>query len=152
MSVSPSDLLAIATRALSFGLIGIVLECFFTGLKAFWNGDKNATCQTYLWMVPIYGLTALGLEHLNAYANKPFYIMACYYTAVIYLSEFLSGWVLKRFTGKIPWDYGKNPGSVYGYINWHYFPYWFAIGLAFNRFSRFLHKLTKVLLESISWT
>ena len=84
-----------------------MVEVCFTGMNAaLFQRDSHATAKTYLWMHPIYGATALGLEFLHdrlRFLPKP--VRALAYTAVIFGAEFTTGWLLRRALGRCPWDY-----------------------------------------------
>ena len=53
-------------KFLLYGCLGLLLEVFFTGLHSLYTKNWRPTSQTYLWMHPIYGVTALGLEASHA--------------------------------------------------------------------------------------
>ena len=44
------------TQLIVFGLLGLVVECLFTGLLSLVKGDPHATCQTFLIMIPVYAI------------------------------------------------------------------------------------------------
>jgi uncharacterized membrane protein len=50
--------------------------------------------------------------------------------------------VLRKLTGKCPWDYSSFPGNIQGIITLEYAPVWFMFGLAFERVHDALVKLT----------
>jgi uncharacterized membrane protein len=64
--------------------------------------------------------------------------------------EYLSGWLLKRFTGSCPWDYSKwTRWSVRGYIRLDYAPIWFLVGLGLEPIHDFLLRLTPLILSNL---
>lgn len=121
-------------RFLLYGCAGWVLEVCFTGTSSvLLERDRGATGKTYLWMHPIYGATALGLELLSRrleFLPRP--VRALAYTAVIFGAEYTTGWLLRRVLGRCPWDYEDRGWSVKGLIRLDYAPAWFATGLLFE--------------------
>lgn len=121
-------------RFVLYGCAGWVLEVGFTGLSAaLWSRDTQGTAKTYLWMHPIYGATALGLELLHDRMSAlPRPVRALAYTVVIFGAEFASGWLLRRLLGRCPWDYGRRRWSVKGLIRLDYAPFWYGAALLFE--------------------
>lgn len=136
-------------RFLAYGLVGWVLEILFTGSTSVLQGDRAAKARTYLWMHPIYGLAALGLEQVHDRIRwAPPGARAAAYTAIMYAVEYGSGSLLRRFTGSCPWDYGKRPRSIKGLIRLDYAPLWFAVGLIMEPTRDFLEKTEKLLASN----
>ena len=110
------------------------MEVCFTGMgSALVQRDTHGTAKTYLWMHPIYGATALGLELLHdrlRFLPRP--VRALAYTAVIFGAELTAGWLLRKALGRCPWDYGDKGWSVKGLIRLDYAPFWYAAGLLFE--------------------
>ena len=110
------------------------MEVCFTGLSAaVLEKDRQGTAKTFLWMHPIYGATALGLELLHdrlRFLPRPLRALA--YTAVIFGAEFSTGWLLRRALGRCPWDYAQRGWSVKGLIRLDYAPFWYGVGLLFE--------------------
>lgn len=120
-------------KFLLYGFAGWVVEVLFTGASSAAQKDRAATAKTYLWMHPIYGATALGLEWLSRKMKPvPLPVRGLVYTAVMYGAEYSSGWVLRRALGKCPWDYSASGRDVHGLIRWDYAPAWYALGLMFE--------------------
>lgn len=121
-------------KFLIFGFMGWVVEVCFTGFHAaVFNHDKSATAKTYLWMHPIYGAAMLGLEWLGQHlSGLAWFERAAVYVAAIYAVEFGTGWLLRRFLGRCPWDYGTAGLSVKGLIRLDYAPAWYAAALLFD--------------------
>jgi hypothetical protein len=111
-----------------------VLEVCFTGTSAaIFQKDSHGTAKTYLWMHPIYGATALGLEFLHdrlRFLPRPLRALA--YTAVIFGAEYATGWLLRRALGRCPWDYTQKGWNVKGLVRLDYFPFWYGAALAFE--------------------
>jgi len=110
-----------------------VLEVLFTGAGAAVKRDRSATAQTYLWMHPIYGGTALVMEEVSARLKPlPRPLRALAYTAIIYAAEYGAGWFLKRLLGRCPWDYSRSRWNVHGLIRLDYAPAWYLTALLFE--------------------
>jgi hypothetical protein len=121
-------------RFLLYGCAGWVLEVCFTGASAaIFEKDSHGTAKTYLWMHPIYGATALGLEFLHdrlRFLPRPLRALA--YTVVMFGAEFATGWLLRRALGRCPWDYTQRGWNVKGLVRLDYFPFWYGAALLFE--------------------
>ncbi|MDX2001280.1 MAG: hypothetical protein SFW35_02550 [Chitinophagales bacterium] len=125
---------------LAFGCIGITTEIFFTAsmdaknaLLAGQSINWRLMGQSYIWMLPIYGLAGLllpivykRLQHLHVI------IRMCLYALSIFTVEFITGWLLDMITGSCPWEY-KTGLQVMGYIRLDYFPAWALFGFMIER-------------------
>jgi len=135
-------------RFLLYGCAGWVLEVCFTGTSAaIFQKDSHGTAKTYLWMHPIYGATALGLEFLHdrlRFLPRPLRALA--YTAVIYGAEFTTGWLLRRALGRCPWDYTRG-WNVKGLVRLDYFPFWYGAALLFEPAREVLLQVTSEALR-----
>ena len=122
------------TRFLVYGAMGWCFEVVFTGVcAALFEKDRAATGKTYLWMHPIYGVTALGLEAVHDRLSAIHWILrGLCYVVIIFAAEYASGMVLKRVLGKCPWDYAGKGLHVSGLIRLDYAPAWFVAGLLFE--------------------
>jgi hypothetical protein len=125
------------------------MEVCFTGMgAALVQRDSSATAKTYLWMHPIYGATALGLEFLHdrlRFLPRP--VRALAYTAVIFGAEFTTGWLLRKALGRCPWDYSGHGWNVKGLIRLDYAPFWYAAGLLFEPVREALLRVTSEALR-----
>jgi uncharacterized membrane protein len=126
----------VLAKFLIYGLIGWVIEVCFTGFHAaVFHHDRSATAKTYLWMHPIYGGAMLLLELMGQQLrlmNVPWLARASIYVAFIYAVEFGTGYLLRRFIGRCPWDYGNARLAVKGLIRLDYAPAWFLAALLFD--------------------
>lgn len=132
-------------RFLAYGFMGLVIEVLFTGAASLLQKNWRATCQTYLWMLPIYGVAGLLLDGLTILLHLHWYWMAPIYTAVIYGLEFISGWLLRKLIGRCPWDYGLSHWTPMGLINLKYLPFWLLLSCAYQPISAWLEKVVHVL-------
>lgn len=124
-------------RFLVYGLVGCSVEIFFTGAKrlaASGFRDWSLQGRSYIWMFPIYGSAAFLFEpvhdSLRALLPLAWPLRGLVYTAGLFVVEFASGWLLRRLTGRCPWDYSERARfHFHGLIRWDYAPAWFAFTL-----------------------
>ena len=127
-------------RAGVFACVGVAFEVAFTAVAA-WrqSGDLRLMGKSYVWMFPIYALAypALALLHpLLGGWTLP--LRGACYVLLLYAVEFLSGWLLRRLTGRCPWDYGSARWAVRGLIRLDFAPAWLLVTLLFERLYLFL--------------
>ena len=132
-----------------YGCLGLLIEVFFTGVWSLFQKNWKATSQTYLYMLPIYGATAIALEGVSEALPWPFYMKAFLYVPIIYGIEALSGWLLQKVIGVIPWDYKKSKWTPMGLINLKYLPYWLLLALAFDPIQRILSKALRIFSNTL---
>ncbi len=128
-----------------YGCIGILIEFFFTAAHSLFKKNWKATGHSYLWMIPIYGVTALFLEAIAEALPWPFYAKAFIYVPIIYGVEALSGWTVKQLIGVIPWDYTHSKWTPMGLINLKYAPFWLLLAMAFEPISVYLRSIVNFL-------
>lgn len=139
-------------RFLAYGLLGWCAEIVWTAGYDAVSGTRRAAGdvvgrepvtraerlrlagRTYLWMLPIYGAGGLLFEPAHdAIRRLPWPARGAIYAVGIFAVEYLAGWLLRRLTGRCPWDYSYARASVAGYIRLDYAPVWFAFGLLLER-------------------
>jgi uncharacterized membrane protein len=121
-------------RVILYGVLGWVLEILWTGLGSLLRGDVRLVCTTYLWMLPIYGGAGVAFEGLYGYLEvQPWWTRGTIWMLAIYLVEYGSGFLLRRWVGYCPWDYGEGPLVVDGLIRLDYAPAWFLLGLFYEQ-------------------
>jgi hypothetical protein len=144
--------LRVAFRFLVYGLLGWCAEIVWTATYDAVTGTRRAdgdtaarartsraerlrlSGRTYLWMLPIYGGTALAFEPAHEIARGlPWMVRGALWAIGIFAVEAAAGWGLKRLTGRCPWDYSYARASVGGLIRLDYAPIWFVGGLALER-------------------
>lgn len=124
-----------------YGCLGLIIEIFFTGIHSLvFNKDLAAKAQTYLWMIPIYGFTAIFLETLGKYLDFNPFINAAIYVPLIFFSEFISGLTIKKIIGRCPWDYGAAKFGIMGLIRLDYAPFWYVAALFLDIFRSWIEK------------
>jgi uncharacterized membrane protein len=135
-----------------YGILGILTEVLFTGIKSLIEKNWRATSQTYLWMGPIYALGGLTLKfiHDSVVVSHNIYINALllafmFYVPLIYGFEFLSGWLLEKIIGRVPWEYGPGRFTIIGLIRLDYAPFWFLLALCFEPITIILNKISIVI-------
>jgi uncharacterized membrane protein len=137
-----------------YGLLGWCWEVVWTAVtEKAWGKQRDwrLVGRTYLWMFPIYGLLApLGEPLHNFLRPHSWLLRGLVYLIGIWLVEFLTGWLLRKLTGKCPWDYSHLPGSIQGLIALEYAPVWFIFGLGFERAHDALMKLTPALQQVLT--
>ncbi len=146
-----------------YGALGWCVEVLWTGLYDSITGERVDVAEpgrcvpqtpeerwrlsghTYLWMFPLYGLGGLLFEPLHdALRGSPWPLRGLIWAVLIFVIEYASGWALRRFTGRCPWDYAYARCSVHGLIRLDYLPLWFGFGLLLERVHDALERLAFV--------
>jgi uncharacterized membrane protein len=118
---------------LTCGMVGCLMEFLFTGLKSlFIFKQRDLKCHSSLWMFPIYGMACFIKPFKNHYKNLNILKRGLIYTILIFIGEFISGSILKKFDS-CPWDYSDKKHNVKGLIRLDYAPCWFLAGLIFEQ-------------------
>lgn len=94
--------------------------------------DRKLSCQTSVWMFPIYGLAAFLTPICQKLQHKNALIRGGVYAVFIYIAEYVSGILLKKY-GACPWDYSKAKLNYKGVVRFDYAPAWFIAGLIFEK-------------------
>lgn len=126
-------------RFIIYGALGLQIEVYFTGFRSLIDKNWRATAQTYLWMHPIYGFSALLFDGIHWLVPLHPLLMTFVFTALIYAIEFTSGWVLTKLIGRCPWDYGLSKWTPMGLINFKYLPFWIALSFGYSVYLRMYH-------------
>lgn len=125
---------SVASRFVLYGLLGWAVEIVWTGLGSALAGDRRLVSRTYLWMFPIYASGGLVLEALlPRIAPWGWFWRGLAAVVAVYVVEYVSGWMLRRATGRVPWDYSGQPFAVHELIRIDYAPAWFLLVLLFER-------------------
>jgi len=136
-----NNFMNILMRFIIYGCVGFIIEIVWTGLGSALNGDKNLKCSTYLWMFPIYGM-GVALEPVHELIRGlSWFYRGFIWAAVIFLIEYVTGYILKLALGGCPWNYNRNGEiltSVKGLIRLDFLPLWFGVGLLFERLHDFI--------------
>ena len=114
------------------GLAGWSAElCYSSLIARTKNHDKRLMGQTSLYMFPIYGMAAaIGPIKQILCAHSPVLQKSAFcrggiYTGLIFFTEYCTGWLLRKA--------GQAKLNVNGLIRLDFAPFWFALGLFFER-------------------
>jgi len=129
------------THFVIYGLLGILMEVFWTGINSLISGNFNLVGKSSIWMFFIYG-SAVFLEPIHdKLRRKNIIVRGLVWVILIYTIEFISGFLLDKLIGSCPWDYKSSTKyTIKGYIRFDYIPAWFAVGLIFEKIHDFLDK------------
>jgi hypothetical protein len=123
-----------------YGLLGICMEIFWTGLGSLIQNDYTMEGRTYIWMFFIYG-SAIFLEPIHdRLRDYNFVVRGFIYMFLIYGVEFISGLLIQTIIGECPWYY-TDAGSIGGIITLFFIPVWFSLGLILERVHDFLNTI-----------
>lgn len=134
------------THFVIYGLLGMLMEVFWTGLHSLLSGNLNLNSKTSIWMFFIYGL-AVFLEPIHDKIRRENILFrGLTWAVLIFAIEFLSGFLLEQLISSCPWDYRNSTKyTIRGYIRFDYFPVWFIVGLIFEKAHDFLcEKIIKI--------
>ncbi len=124
-----------------FGIAGMLGELLFTALIGLlFYKNKTLKGHTYLYMLPIYGLGALLYHPAYFLAQNSFIVSrGLFYMLIIFIVEYLTGYLLKKAIDSCPWDYSESGGyHLHGLIRLDYAPIWFFVGLVGERLYLYL--------------
>lgn len=138
-------------RFILYGLFGFCVEVIYTAiLDSLKNRDWKLTGKTYLWMFPIYGLSAFLFEPVHNSIREIHWVFRFLIWSIgVTFVEFLTGWIIKRITGLCPWDYSQNRFAINEYIRWDYFPVWGVFGFILEFVHDFFVSITPAILTNI---
>lgn len=108
------------------------MEILYTGLHSMKTENRTLTGRTSIWMFPIYGMACMLRPVCRLLSHKNILIRGSIYTCLIFLAEYTSGTLLKKYEA-CPWDYSDAPLNVHGVIRLDYAPLWFGAGLLFEK-------------------
>lgn len=114
------------------GLTGWCLEILFTAFDSFRKRELTLIGKTSLWMFPIYGMAAIIKPLYQRIKNLPTLIRASIYSVLIFIGEYISGSILKKYN-VCPWDYSNARANIKGVIRLDYAPYWMLTGLLYEK-------------------
>jgi hypothetical protein len=126
-------------RGLAYGLLGWSAEIAFTAAQSALDSRTRSwrlAGHSYLWMLPIYGLSAFLFEPLHDIVrSRPAWQRAAAYAAGFTAVEYATGMALRRGVGLVPWDYSGRSRLVIpgGATRLDYVPIWAAAGMMLER-------------------
>ncbi|MCH2022526.1 MAG: hypothetical protein MK207_08625 [Saprospiraceae bacterium] len=132
---------------LFFACLGITNEICFVAITNLINGDTicnstrwSLTGKTYVWMLPIYCLIPLLAGPIIKKTSHLFLLYRLLlYTFLIFLIEFITGFLLEQLTGSCPWEY-NNGWHILGYIRLDYLPAWMLFSYCIEYLYLYLEK------------
>jgi uncharacterized membrane protein len=115
-------------RFLVYGLAGWAVDSVFVAVR---TGRRR---PSDLPNVPVYGLAQPLFEplHDRLKQRRPVVRGAAYGFGIVVV-EYATGRLLRRFLGRVPWDYSGARFAVDGLVRLDYLPLWGAFGLALER-------------------
>lgn len=126
-------MLELLSQMLVWGAIGLLIEVIFTGLHSLIiERNKKATGVTYLWMLPIYGVSGELLATLRSLIHNG-WVFVPVAILLIYVLEFSTGWALRKILGRCPWDYGPARFGIMGLVRLDYLPFWCVVAIGFDQ-------------------
>ena len=124
------------------GCIGITVEIFFTAIYdtlSLPNHNMSLKGYSYVWMFPIYGITAIAFPPLiNILAKLKWWGRGLIFGLGILIVEYIAGSALRYFTGACPWEYKVGP-HIDGLIRLDYYPFWVLFAIGTEVVIRWLH-------------
>jgi len=127
-------------RFVIYGMVGLCMEVFWTGMASLLNGNLRLIGQSNIWMFFIYGM-AIFLEPIHILLKDwPVVLRGGVYTVLIFIIEYLTGWLLQLLIGICPWCYVDSL-NINNLITFRYIPIWFIVGLVFEKLHYFLSRL-----------
>jgi uncharacterized membrane protein len=116
---------------IKFATFGVTAEIVFTSIgdnvTRFQKKEKldwSLTGKSYIWMIPIYGSIAFFgprvIPPLQPY-NIVFRLFL--YALLIFVVEYITGWIIRKITGKVPWHY-EGRFAIHNLIRLDYLPIW----------------------------
>lgn len=123
-------------RAAAYALAGSGMESLFTSARlSRAAGAPRPSGPSSVWMLPIYGLALPLFEPMHErLRGRPAWQRGAIYASGIMGVEVIAGWLLRRTTGRCPWDYaGRTRWDLAGLTRLDYAPFWAIAGLGAER-------------------
>jgi len=124
-----------------FSILCVALEAVYTGvgdqIRRYRSGEKidlMLPCRSWLWSVPVYGISAaVSFTFIDAFVagfyGLPWAVRGTVFVIGIYLWKLMWGIALELKLGKCPWQYVESP-RLFRYIRPRHAPFWFTLGFA----------------------
>ncbi len=148
-------------------IFGIVSEFFFTAIADLinpqfvksWNvfadkpsksppdwrvsgRDPRGVGYSFLWMIPIYMLLAFLEPLAPLLASWPMWVRGIIYVLMLWVVEYTAGALIKKISGRDPWDYSMSRFQFHGHVRFDFFPLWFCFMLIAEWMSQKFIELT----------
>lgn len=91
--------------------------------------DPRGLGYSFLWMLPIYALLIFIEPLKESLKDIPFLLRGILYVLILWGVEYCTGFLIKKITGRCPWDYSASKTNIHGYIRLDFFPLWYAFVL-----------------------
>lgn len=114
------------------GLLGWILEIFYTAFQSFRKRQRKLYAVTSLWMFPIYGSAAFFSPLMKLIKKLPVLLRGLLYTGGIFLTEYCFGRILMKYDC-CPWNYEKSRFQIKKVIRLDFAPLWFLTGLLLEK-------------------
>ena len=121
-------------RFVAYGVGGSFVEAAFTSAVASQGAGRPVLRgpSTPL-MIGLYGLALPLFEPVHDHVrSRPVWQRASIYAVGIVGVEAISGWALRRWTGRVPWEY-RSGLALDGVTRLDYVPLWALLGLVAER-------------------
>jgi len=89
--------------------------------------DIRMQGYSFLWMLPIYALMILIEPLKEVFSEVSFLLRGVIYVVGVWVLEYIAGFIIKKISGRCPWDYSEAKYNLHGYIRFDFFPFWFAL-------------------------
>jgi len=120
--------------------IGITMEVIWTALVWFFKKRNiKFVGSTSLWMIPLYAITPYMFYLVIKYLpNSSIFLRSLIYLMVIFLLEYIYGWIFKKILQVPLWDYSRDTEDHTGYyckynlkglIALEFTPLWYIVGI-----------------------
>lgn len=137
-----------------FGIIGQLIEVWFTGIKSLLRGDYSGASKTYLFVFPVYatGGTLIKIIHENVslFTNPvldAIMLAVFIYVPLFYGVELFYGLISLKFYKRVIWDYGVSKYTPLGILNFKYLFFWLSLALLMHPIITYLGKV----IDFIEW-
>lgn len=131
---------------LLMGCLGITVEIFFTAIYDLINHTNHGLSlegHSYIWMFPLYGITALAFPPLiHLLARFKWWGRGLLFGVGILIIEYISGAALRYYTGSCPWEY-KQGMHINGLIRLDFYPLWVLFAMGIESVITWLHPRVK---------
>lgn len=126
-----------------FGVLGLGIECVFTGASDYvTDRKKHLMGYSSVWYIPLYAMTPLffNLTH-EVLFSLPLIVRGLLYVPLFFGIEYTAMFALRKLLGSSPSQesYYKSRWNIHGLIRLDFAPAFFVLGLLLESVYRFLH-------------
>lgn len=125
--------MSLLVQMLLFGVLGLGLECIFTGAWAFVAERKtNLMGYSSIWYIPLYALAPLFFSLAHAYIFPlPLLVRGILYVPLFFAVEYTAMFALRKLLGASPSEdsYYQSDWNINGLIRLDFAPAFFVLGL-----------------------